>query len=431
MSYTLTSIKMQAQPHASCRNKSQQSSYLLCVTLVQILGPVDINNIIRLQLARMAPGESDIKTHQDMGGYAINGHRIHVPITTHPLVSFTSCPDGEGNAANILQGLAAAAAAATGRAAAGNARQAIAGASLRDIDLQGALEHGTGLRRLLQVVTDAAPETDQQQGQHQEVQQAVPRPRELLPATASVVVSAYYGVDSADGLPSEDTEQQQHLLLQQQEQQAIQPSRHDSLLQANHVSTQQPATATASSAGAAGTRGALQKQQQQQRRQQMQQLKLRRQRPCVKLNTPEGLVFELNNRVPHKVSNPAESNTTRIHLVIDVLEQPRVRTPLPPGTACEYGPVPVRALKQLQQVLTSTEPGQVDVEAVTAAIRALVASPGMTCVSPEGRRIMPVRKGRLSAVELDEIQQQEEMVQELLAQLQGLAPEDGGVAGQA
>jgi hypothetical protein len=35
---------------------------------VQILGPQDVNNIVRMQLARMAPGTSDIKVHVDNGG---------------------------------------------------------------------------------------------------------------------------------------------------------------------------------------------------------------------------------------------------------------------------------------------------------------------------------------------------------------------------
>lgn len=30
--------------------------------------------------------------HVDSGGYAIRGHRLHIPIFTHPEVSFDVCP---------------------------------------------------------------------------------------------------------------------------------------------------------------------------------------------------------------------------------------------------------------------------------------------------------------------------------------------------
>eukprot|EP00878_Enallax_costatus_P018172 GHUV01019120.1.p1 GENE.GHUV01019120.1~~GHUV01019120.1.p1 ORF type:complete len:249 (+),score=63.00 GHUV01019120.1:991-1737(+) len=51
-----------------------------------------MQHIIRLQLALMKPGVSDIKIHVDSGGYAIRGHRIHIPVFTHPDVSFDVCP---------------------------------------------------------------------------------------------------------------------------------------------------------------------------------------------------------------------------------------------------------------------------------------------------------------------------------------------------
>jgi hypothetical protein len=150
-------------------------------------------------------------------------------------------------------------------------------------------------------------------------------------------------------------------------------------------------------------------------------------RPCTKLFTPEGLVFELNNRVPHKVHNPAASGTTRVHLVIDVFETPRLQTPLPAGTECEYGPMPVNALMHLQEML-SGPPGSRDLGRAEDEIRALVASPGMSCVGPDGRRIHPLRKAVLSAAEQAEEEQREEMVQELLVQLQGVASETHAAA---
>lgn len=139
----------------------------------------------------------------------------------------------------------------------------------------------------------------------------------------------------------------------------------------------------------------------------------------MKLFTPAGLVFELNNRVPHKVTNPAASHTTRIHLVIDMFESSRARTPLPPGSSCEYGAMPVGALRHLQNMLEENAA----IETVTDEIRAIVASPGMTCVDAAGRRIMPLRKERVSAAEYAQLQGEEELVQQLLKQLQTLVAE--------
>jgi len=55
---------------------------------------------------------------------------------------------------------------------------------------------------------------------------------------------------------------------------------------------------------------------------------------CVRLNTDEGTVFELNNRLKHYVKN--ESDQDRIHLVVDVAEGPRERTKLRVGQRCDY-----------------------------------------------------------------------------------------------
>jgi len=66
--------------------------YPFLLLTVQVLGKKDMQHIIRLQLALMKPGISDIKIHVDSGGYAIRGHRLHIPIFTHPDVSFDVCP---------------------------------------------------------------------------------------------------------------------------------------------------------------------------------------------------------------------------------------------------------------------------------------------------------------------------------------------------
>ena len=57
--------------------------------LRKILGD-DIESIIRLQFARMAP-HSDIKGHMDRGGYSEDGHRIHIVVATSPNVEFAVC----------------------------------------------------------------------------------------------------------------------------------------------------------------------------------------------------------------------------------------------------------------------------------------------------------------------------------------------------
>ncbi|GFR39810.1 hypothetical protein Agub_g302, partial [Astrephomene gubernaculifera] len=60
----------------------------------QIIGPADMNKIVRLQFARMKPG-IEIKMHKDMGGYARFAHRIHLPVVSNSNVSFQVCPNLE------------------------------------------------------------------------------------------------------------------------------------------------------------------------------------------------------------------------------------------------------------------------------------------------------------------------------------------------
>jgi hypothetical protein len=167
--------------------------------------------------------------------------------------------------------------------------------------------------------------------------------------------------------------------------------------------------------------------QKQQHRGQSELLKHTHQRPCMQLHTPEGLVFELNNRVPHKVNNPKDSDTTRIHLVIDVFKSSRVRTPLVAGSVCEYGSLPVNALSQLQDMLAQSA----DVDFITNEIRALVAAPGMTCVGPDGRRVHPLRKAHPGVVEAAVMKEEEELVQQLLGQLQELVAQRRKAASEA
>ena len=55
---------------------------------------------------------------------------------------------------------------------------------------------------------------------------------------------------------------------------------------------------------------------------------------CVPIPMEEGMVFELNNRVLHRVLN--ESPLDRVQLVVDVAEEPRTPTEIKPGTTCTY-----------------------------------------------------------------------------------------------
>ena len=59
-----------------------------CSNRTQIIGPGNLNNIVRLQFAYMPPAISSIKTHRDTGGYALKAHRIHIPIFSNPKVTF-------------------------------------------------------------------------------------------------------------------------------------------------------------------------------------------------------------------------------------------------------------------------------------------------------------------------------------------------------
>lgn len=59
-----------------------------------------IDHIVRLQLARMVSG-SEIRRHQDTGGWAKTTHRIHVPLISHSGVSFEFFANDDGTATPI------------------------------------------------------------------------------------------------------------------------------------------------------------------------------------------------------------------------------------------------------------------------------------------------------------------------------------------
>lgn len=55
---------------------------------------------------------------------------------------------------------------------------------------------------------------------------------------------------------------------------------------------------------------------------------------CHALPAVQSLVFEFNNRVPHQVRNAGPGD--RVHVIIDVSEQPHQRTSLLAGSQCDY-----------------------------------------------------------------------------------------------
>ena len=55
---------------------------------------------------------------------------------------------------------------------------------------------------------------------------------------------------------------------------------------------------------------------------------------CVPLHVEEGLVFELNNRLAHSVTNGGDQ--PRIHLILDVSDTPRQQRQLRVGEVCRY-----------------------------------------------------------------------------------------------
>ncbi|GAX82340.1 hypothetical protein CEUSTIGMA_g9769.t1 [Chlamydomonas eustigma] len=58
----------------------------------QVLGPGQLDKVVRMQFAYMPPEVSAIKVHRDTGGYATKAHRIHIPVLTNPQVTFEVCP---------------------------------------------------------------------------------------------------------------------------------------------------------------------------------------------------------------------------------------------------------------------------------------------------------------------------------------------------
>eukprot|EP00775_Hariotina_reticulata_P013388 gene13388-13515_t len=278
--------------------------------LLEVLGPRDTANIIRVQLARMQPGTSDIKMHQDSGGYAKLGHRIHIPIITHPDVVFSVCPTPPPHPDATAEAAAA---------AAPSAGVEIDTSGIEDdFDSSGA----------------SVP---------------MPMPNEQLLQS---------GVEA--GVISDRSIDQQHGHL---------------LQQPGHPAAEESST-------------------------------------CITIPAHEGLVFELNNRVPHKVANPGPG--VRVHLVIDVFEEPKTRTQLPPGSVCEYG-----SSALLMRHLAKLVEEAAEEDALAAQIQRLLGTAGMICSNKEGQYVFPKLPPSTTP-------QAEQAGQELLSMLTDVMEQHGG-----
>ncbi|WIA37365.1 hypothetical protein OEZ86_014293 [Tetradesmus obliquus] len=171
-------------------------------------------------------------------------------------------------------------------------------------------------------------------------------------------------------------------------------------------------------------RGLLAKQQQQQ---QQQHFDAENPNTCVKIHAPEGLVFELNNRVQHKVANPGPG--PRVHLVVDVFEDYRPRTMVPAGSSCEYGGQ-LSSLQQISTIMQLALQEGMDEAALAAEIQLLLATAGMACKTPEGERILP-RVTQAAAEDLAKrAADQQALIDALFTgmQLQGVATQRQGTA---
>lgn len=298
--------------------------------LVEVLGSADVGNIIRLQLARMMPGTSDIKLHQDTGGYATWAHRIHVPIETNNDVMFEVCPPGPEGWPPAAGGALAAVnrAAAGGPAApAGGAHGALpaaaaavrlplplsptaAGGSTAPARLLAAAGSGTGAPGTATAAppdgasagaaagSGKAPHAVAGQGRAPETS-----PPDGIAAAGRALPAGREG-DGAGAPAAPWTPGREPRPARPRPAGApapvVPPARH-------------PPQAVRPQGEEGPPRGG----------------------GCLVVEAPEGLVFELNNRVPHRVSNLGASQ--RIHLVVDVAEEPKARARLEPGAVCRYG----------------------------------------------------------------------------------------------
>lgn len=102
--------------------------------------------------------------------------------------------------------------------------------------------------------------------------------------------------------------------------------------------------------------------------------------------------------------------------MVDVFEDHKPRTVVPPGSHCEYGQAQT-AVMQLSHVMQQLQQGLVSADRLADEVQVLLTSPGMSCTTPEGARVVP--KAELRDVEgVEELhRRQDEILKVLLASL--------------
>lgn len=293
-----------------------------------------MHNAIRVQFARMKPGV-EIKIHQDMGGYGKYGHRLHVPVTTHPDVRFDLCVVNDDadpqNPHSRLVNLQADStawstvssshhphAAALGAAAAGNAAIASAAGAHEDLGTR---------RRLLELEVQVKSLEEQPHDLQKQVE-GVEKQHLDLEKQVEGAEEQHHDLQVQVGPGSAVGQQQQDARLQFLDTHYYDyRMRMDDSVNAHATGEITEGGGSSSKKAAAGT--------------------------CYTIEAPEGLVFEVNNRVAHRVTN--HSPVDRIHLVIDVMEDPRTQLQLLPGASCSYVSGFVRCSESAAEGVQSAE----------------------------------------------------------------------------
>lgn len=350
--------------------------------LAEILGEDDTRNIIRLQLARMKP-EVEIKMHQDAGGYAGLAHRIHVPLFTHEDVSFHVCIPGLSEMMSLqetdqlaeltkleaegkLSGYQQALLKQLREASQQDVRTTVAPPSnlfAHKEVLEGVLS-AAGMRatpELLQQLSLAAGGTKDSSSDEGS---------EGAPAVVGAPSSGQLGSSGAL-TPEQLDELHADEYFEEDEDEHISDHRHrHHAMHRGHVPRPQEMAqgqpmvvernmplagavtlgahtrklhgsvehlmlgADGAMVGTSGSRTPVRRSLRTTGVEKPHKGYEQKEEDCVKIPTSDGLVFELNNKIPHKVVN--HSPYPRIHLVVDVVTEPKRTYDLKQGTNCNY-----------------------------------------------------------------------------------------------
>lgn len=102
--------------------------------------------------------------------------------------------------------------------------------------------------------------------------------------------------------------------------------------------------------------------------------------------------------------------------MIDVFEEHKTRTRVPQGSHCEYGQIQTGLIK-LTSILQQLQQNLVTADRLVDEIQVLLTSPGMTCTTPDGLRIVPKVDSKDSAAMEQMQKRQEEIMETLMAAL--------------